>query len=158
MTCRHRPGDPECSSSPQGSARRASEAATSARQEVEGKFAKEIAFLKSQIAATPDSRQYEILEAEEVGGNLVLKVKYPNCERCSYEGVKVMVYLGCSVKAALRWKIIDPHFRDPVIKLDAKTAPGPDARFPGSQQGWQHALWYAQHVYDGDARKAKGSS
>ena len=66
---------------------------------------------------------------------MVLKVKYPSCKNCSYEGIKVMVFLDTTALDALRWKRIDPHFKD--------KAPSPAARFPASDEGWNDALAYA---------------
>ncbi len=124
MSCKHGPGlDPNCSSYP-------------AR----------VAFFRRQLATvdkpnTPDSRNFEIEAAQPVGPHMVLKVKYPNCEKCAYEGTKVLVFLNCSALDVVYWKEIDPHFRaEPVAP---KAAPSPDARFPASPEGWDDALRYA---------------
>jgi len=137
MTCRHRPGDPDCSSSPEG-ARRAAQYAIDSAQEMARRKLAEVE------ARTPDAARFEIDEVEEVGGHLVLKVKYPNCAKCAYEGVKVMVFLDATVKQVLRWRKIDPHFRDPKGLPTATEAPSPAARFPGSDEGWKDALAYAR--------------
>ncbi len=94
---------------------------------------------------TPDSYKYTIEDVEQIGEHLVLKVKYPNCNNCSYEGNKVIVFLNCSTKDALKWKKIDPHFRDPKLDLGkTKTeAPSPAARFPANPEGWCDAIAYA---------------
>lgn len=92
--------------------------------------------------ATPDAENFTIEDAVVVGENLVLKVKYPNCKRCTYEGNKVMVYLKTDPLKALKWKKIDPHFRGPG-RTD-KEAPSPAARFPASPEGWQDALAFAK--------------
>ena len=121
MTCRHASGDPNCYST---QARYAAEAA----------------------AATPDSEKFEIEDARRVGEHLVLKVRYPNCSKCSYEGMKVMVFLNVAETQALRWKKIDPHFRKlpngAVQKATEATSPA--ARFPASTEGWADALAYAE--------------
>jgi len=63
MTCRHNYGDPSCSS-----------------------YQSHVEQAKKLIAAdSPDSSKYEVLAAHRDGPHLVLKVKYPNCEKCSYE-------------------------------------------------------------------------
>jgi hypothetical protein len=122
MTCRHAAGDPNCSSSP---------AYKAARQQ-------------EYIAqTTPDADNYEILEAEKVGTHLVLKVRYPNCTRCAYEGSKVLVFLNTPIKNVLNWRRIDPHFRGPDHPT-ARQAPSPAARFPASDEGWKDALTYAR--------------
>jgi hypothetical protein len=102
---------------------------------------------------TPDKQKYEIEEVQQVGPHLVMKVKYPNCSSCAYEGNKVMVFLNCSPLDAMRWREIDPHFRAPVKSPGAPTshsiteakkkAPSPAARFPASAEGWTDAITYA---------------
>ena len=93
---------------------------------------------------TPNPAGYEIVEVERVGDHLVMKVLYPNCSKCAYEGQKVMVFLNVSEADALRWRRIDPHFRAPHQGLMPKEAPSPDARFPASIEGWEDALAYAK--------------
>ena len=111
---------------------RAAEAAT-ARREAE------------LAARTPDPDRYQVENAEEVGPHLVLRVKYPNCERCAYEGSKILVVLNASLAQAITWRRIDPHFRDPkAMKSLLHEAPSPAARFPGSTQGWSDAIVYAK--------------
>jgi hypothetical protein len=119
MTCRHAKGDPHCSS-------------TRAQYD--------------SSPTTPDKRNYEIEDVERVGAHLVMKVRYPNCALCSYEGRKVMVFLNVTEKDALQWREIDPHFAAPrksPLPLP-KTAPSPAARFPASPEGWTDALAYAR--------------
>jgi len=117
MTCRHAPGDRSCTN--------------------------QFPPPPEPPPPTPDASQYEILDAAQVDRHLVLKVKYPNCARCAYEGVKVLVFYGMTPLDALIWKRINPHFRDPQIKPMRGEAPSPFARFPGSDNGWEEALWYA---------------
>jgi hypothetical protein len=54
-----------------------------------------------------------------------------------------MVFLNVSELDALKWKEIDPHFRDEKHRL-ATAAPSPAARFPGSDEGWLDAYAYAR--------------
>jgi|SRR6478736_2394709 len=119
MTCRHSPGDPSCSSHPHY----------------------KDPYYGTQ--ATPDAANYTIEKAERVGTHLVMRVKYPNCYKCSYEGSKVMVFLNVGEMDALHWRRIDPHFRDPRSKVIKGEAPSPAARFPGSDAGWSDAVVYA---------------
>ena len=93
---------------------------------------------------TPDAEKYSIEEIERVGPHLVLKVKYPNCRACSFEGNKVIVYLNVGELQAMKWKKIDPHFKDPKGKTAATEAPSPAARFPASAEGWADAISYAR--------------
>lgn len=123
MTCRHSPGDPECSSSP------------AYRDRVQREYYE---------STTPDASKYEIVEVERIGAHLVMKVRYPNCTRCAFEGTKVMVFLNVTEVQVIRWRKIDPHFR-PVAKLpQVQDAPSPSARFPASKEGWDDALAYAR--------------
>ena len=115
MTCRHQPGDPTCSSN------------------------RPSYYSGSEI---PDANRYEIKKVERVGPHLVLQVLYPNCARCSYEGLKTLVFLHVQEFQALQWRRIDPHFRP--NKSAAHEAPSPAARFPASEEGWSDALAYAR--------------
>lgn len=120
MTCRHARGDRSCST--------------------------QFPEYQSQAPQSPDVERFEWIDAQQVGTNFVAKIKYPNCANCAYEGTKVMVYVGVTPMDALRWKRIDPHFRDPkkIIKLQPTAAPSPVARFPASPEGWAAALKLAE--------------
>ncbi len=130
MTCRHGPYDPNCGS-------------------YNGNLETLKADYQKQIVSsiTPDAERFSVEDVEEIGTFLVMKVRYPNCSSCSYEGVKVMVFSNANLKSAIKWKKIDPHFRDPDKNFDSKhgyaAAPGPIARFPASDQGWKDAIEYA---------------
>ena len=143
MTCRHAEDDPACSSYKGRVAdARKFVAAHEART---GKKPK-----PRRVDATPDAERFEILQSEVVASHLVLKVQYPNCAKCSYEGVKVMVILDVSPSDALKWKRIDPHFRDK-RPASVREAPSPVVRFHGSDAGWEEAVAYAKwksHVDD----------
>lgn len=123
MTCRHSANDPDCSANGGGFY----------SKPVESKA----------VPATPDKKNYEVMEAGRVGPHLVLRVKYPNCFACAYEGHKVMVFLHVTEVEALKWREIDPHFRDPKAKRQAHQAPPPAARFPANEDGWSDAIDYA---------------
>lgn len=133
MSCRHRKYDPACSS-------------------YEGQMKALKREYEEQILAklstdTPDAERFQVIDAEQVGRHLVMKVQYPNCASCSYEGQKVMVFLDTTSLMALRWKRIDPHFRDDGYKdngRDFSQAPSPAARFPASTQGWEDARGWAK--------------
>lgn len=120
MSCRHEAGDPNCSK-------------THPRQ-----YEPEV-----RLPPTPDPLNYIVEDTERVGSNLVMKVRYPNCALCSFEGLKVMVFLAVTEKQALRWRHINPHFRSDK-NLPITEAPSPAARFPGSPAGWKDALEYAE--------------
>jgi hypothetical protein len=94
--------------------------------------------MESQQA--PDNSRFEVEDSCAHGRYLVLKVKYESCEKCAFEGSKILVYRDCSLQQAIRWKVIDPHFRpDPRSEKqrDPRQAPSPIARFPADQ--WEHA-------------------
>ena len=84
------------------------------------------------VPETPKASDYEIVEVRRVAAHLVVKVLYPNCRKCSYEGNKVIVFLNVTEPDVLRWREIDPHFRDPSKHTGTRTAPPPAARFPAS--------------------------
>ncbi len=112
------------------------------------------------LPTTPDSENYDIVRVEEIRTNgchqptpgaplvgadryhLVLEASYLNCATCAFEGRKVMVFLDVRTVDALRWRRIDPHFRQGGPELRA--APPPAARFPATDEGWQDALDYAR--------------
>ena len=122
MTCRHGKDDPSCSSHRDYRAPPP---------------------YKPPVPPTPDAENYEIVDSYRQGAHLILKVRYPNCMQCAYEGTKILVYLNVSESSALRWKKIDPHFRDPKKPNRRPTeSPGPSARFPASEEGWEDAKRY----------------
>jgi len=128
MICRHTKGDVSCSSHP----------------EYRDPSYYEPKFSSARAAEnSPDKTKFEIEEVEEVGPHLVMKVKYPNCSKCSYEGLKIMVFLHIPLKAVFKWKEIDPHFRDEKAMANSNKAPSPAARFPASKDGWDDAMKYA---------------
>lgn len=98
----------------------------------------------SSTPATPDSANFEIVEFARCGDHVVLKVKYPNCALCSYEGHKVLVILNVKEADLIRWRKIDPHFTVPTRSRSRDEAPSPCARFPASPEGWDDALAYAR--------------
>lgn len=147
MTCRHSAGDPNCGSSPEG-ARRVAEYSmqserASTKKQVE-QLQVENSILRAQIAAaSPDAARFEIDEIEAVGPHVVVKVLFPNCAQCAYEGKKVLVYLGVTLKDVIKWRRLVPHFRAETKPRAASEAPSPAARFPASAEGWTDALAWA---------------
>jgi hypothetical protein len=91
---------------------------------------------------SPNPDEFKIVDYEQIGDHLVLKVRYPSCARCSYDQCKVMVFLNVTLKQSLAWTRIDPHFREG--KAPDLESPSPAARFPGSSDGWGDAIAYAQ--------------
>lgn len=145
MTCRHGRGDPECSSHPDNVARQRVEALNQEHNRSKAALVTEIERLKDMVPPTPDSDNYSIEDVVQVGPHLVMKVRYPNCKKCSFEGDKVMVFVSVSTLDALKWKKIDPHFRDSRA-VSHRESPSPAARFPASETGWRDALAYAAFI------------
>lgn len=148
MTCRHAPGDPNCSSHPDR--RREAEAAYAQQREEDKKKKLERQKIIDSLPPTPDSENYEVEDYARVGPHIVLKVAYPNCAKCAYEGKKIMVFLNVSEKEVITWKKIDPHFRgEPSKPVAKRESPSPAARFPASNDGWMDAVAYAKSKVPG---------
>jgi len=148
MTCRHSPGDPACSSSPEGQRREAAQRHAESQRNKD----RTIEDLKEQIKEMTreiaqgrlDAEKAEVIDMHRVGPHVVLKVSYPTCKKCSYEGFKVMVYLNVTEVQMVRWRVFDPHFQDPETATQSPTeAPSPAARFPASAEGWRDAIDFA---------------
>ena len=144
MICRHSKGDPNC-----GSSGGSSRVEYVYRDVPCNKPHKEA----GDMVLTPDSKNYDIEAVEKIGSHLVLKVSYPNCKKCAYEGNKVMVFLNTTELDVLRWNELDPHLRPQkeegtqYVKgalKDPKKAPSPAARFPASDEGWKDAIEYTR--------------
>lgn len=102
--------------------------------------------VKELADRTPNPDKFEVDDFLQVGAHLVLKVHYPGCANCSFDSRKIMVFLNREAKDVLRWKRIDPHFREVKAKEAVeREAPGPAARFPGSTQGWNDAIAFAEY-------------
>lgn len=136
MTCR-------CAS-PAIHAQRAAEEERYSARAIETSKDKEIALLKAEIAATTaDPTKYTILEAyDRANGYLVVKVQFPSCTKCAFEGTKILVYRNVLPIDAMKWKKLDPHFHG--RKVDIHSAPSPISRFPGTPEGWSDALAYVE--------------
>lgn len=118
MTCRHSPGDPSCSS---------------------------YSRYEPDEPKTPDASNYSIEKMQRVNDrHVVLQVKYPNCAKCAFEGLKTLVYLDITEMDMLKWKKIDPHFRAPASPGVKTVAPSPVARFPGTYDGFKDAIMYLE--------------
>ncbi len=139
MTCRCRTPDEHAQravDNATAAARRERQAAETRIRELQGR--------------TPNPDEFSVEEVEQVGPHLVLKARYPGCVRCDFDRCKVMVYLDVDLKAVIRWRRIDPHFRLPPGIFErggatlAREAPSPAARFPASVEGWADALEYAR--------------
>ena len=136
--CRHDKGDPHC-----GATHREREYTITPSREKE--LARELERLRKDLEAmTPRNDQYQILDVCRVGAHIVYRIKYESCTKCTFEGEKILVWLNVSESVAVRWRVIDPHFRPKGEASPASIAPGPDARFPATDEGWNDALAYAK--------------
>lgn len=142
MTCRCR--------TPQEHAQRAVEQAQYSAQATAERLRKQAAehevqanrLVQELAERSPNPDDFKIVDYEQVDRHLVLKVQYPSCKRCEFDQCKVMVFLDRTLKSALRWKRIDPHFYE---KKGAGEVPSPVARFPASAEGWSDAIAYARN-------------
>ncbi len=55
----------------------------------------------SDPVCTLDPNVYTIEGVQRIGSNLVLKVRYPGCDGCAAEGVKILVFLNVTETEAL---------------------------------------------------------
>lgn len=152
MICRHSSGDPACGSTAGGwrAAENAREHERNARESEQRKTKaanERVAELERRLAAlSPDPTAYDLEDIRVVGSCVVVKVSFPNCSSCSYEGRKVLVYENTDALAVARWRKLDPHFRESGKNKDPKTAPPPAARFPASPEGWERAVEWAKTI------------
>lgn len=80
----------------------------------------------------PDPNNYKIVDHKKVGDFLIIQINYPNCT--NFEGNKILVYKGVSLKNLLMQKLIDPHFSS-----NSKYY-SPIARFVPNVEGWSMAV------------------
>jgi hypothetical protein len=124
---------------------RAQSSIETAKKDADKRVAEAEQRYREAVARNVNPDDYKIEKVERVGPHLVLQVRYPSCAKCEFEGLKTMVFLNVSEADALRWRRIDPHFRD-MLKtaiLDVTVAPSPAARYPGNENGWIDAVNYA---------------
>lgn len=119
MTCRHGPYDPACSSY------------ESSREQLKKNF-------EEQFSNEKDASNFVIEAYEEKAPYLLLRLTYPSCSNCSYEGTKLMVFKDVTLLQVMQWRKIDPHFRD--TPPAEREAPSPVARFPATPDGKIAAL------------------
>lgn len=80
----------------------------------------------------PDPRNFEILRSKRIRNYAVIFIKYPNCT--NFEGKKILVFKGVSIKFLKSQKLIDPHFTDRPDELPLV------ARFRPTERGWYDAI------------------
>ena len=56
----------------------------------------------------PNPKNFSIRRSEQIGPFLIVLVHYPECK--NYEGLKILLYEGCTVEHLIKQGSIDPHF------------------------------------------------
>lgn len=79
----------------------------------------------------PNKFNYTILNHEQLGEHLIVRIKYHTCT--NYEGVKVLLYQCCTLNDLIEQKELDPHFSEDKMKHY------PLARFEPTPLGWKLA-------------------
>lgn len=85
-------------------------------------------------APNPNPGRFKVLGTEQVGRNVVAKIKYLDCT--NFEGVKICVYRGVSCSQIREARILDPHF--------AERGLAPFARFEPTREGEEAARNFAR--------------
>lgn len=92
---------------------------------------RELTELKEKINESnnknPNPFNFKITDFIEYNGFLVVYINYPNCT--NYEGDKILLYRGISIKDLLNQGSVDPHFSN------NKDFYSPVARFEPSEEG-----------------------
>jgi len=84
------------------------------------------------LVPVPDPGNYKIVRSKAMYGNLLVKIKYPDCT--NYEGNKILLYRNTTLKQLKAQKYIDPHF------MNSKRIKSPVARFEPTKAGWTMGL------------------
>jgi hypothetical protein len=159
MVCRHKPGDPNCSKSPEGRLREQAYL-QELRNSDARQYEKTVKYYQERIAelekklkeweglAGNNYGDYAILDDHWENGHLILVIQYPSCQNCSFESKKILVFKVENPKDVMYWRKIDPHFRETPPK-NKNEAPSPLARFPASDHGWAHAIAFVRSLQEG---------
>jgi len=76
----------------------------------------------------PDPCNYVLEKSEQIGSFLIVEITYSDCT--NYEGKKILMYDGITIRDLRRQKSIDPHFSS------NKRFHSPIARFEPTEFGW----------------------
>lgn len=85
----------------------------------------------SQQLGNPNPSSYEVVQSVAINGHLLVQIKYPDCT--NYEGNKILLYRGLTLKQLLDQKLVDPHFSN------SEKYKSPIARFEPTLYGWNLA-------------------
>ena len=140
MTCRHRAGDPNCSTkNPEAMAAQARKdyarwvggpAGQVTTRVVEKVVEKVI------VPPPPDNSKYEVIRHREVHGYLAVQVRYESCDNCAFDNNKLMIFEDVNTEDLVNWRVIDPHFRED-DRGDLRHAPAPILRMPATEKSWE---------------------
>lgn len=90
------------------------------------------------VSGNPNPSNYEVLRSHQIGKNLVVELKYPDCT--NYEGRKIMLYKNLTISKLLGQKLVDPHF------AKGGKFRSPIARFEPTEDGWKLACAIATMI------------
>ena len=86
------------------------------------------------FAPNPNPAKFQIFETKQVGANVVVKIRYPDCT--NYEGVKICLFVNTTEADLKRRERLGPHFCEDSLS--------PFARFKPTVSGWEAALKMAE--------------
>lgn len=86
------------------------------------------------VMANPDPTRFTIKQVEEHGEFLIVHANYPNCT--NYEGDKLLLFKGITLRQLGDSEQLDPHFRPEKLS--------PVARFRPDNEGWTFARTLAK--------------
>lgn len=86
--------------------------------------------------ANPDPMNFEIKLANQVNGNVVLLINYPNCT--NFKGDKILIFTNTTIDDIEKRIKIDPHFFE--------SPESPFARFKPTKHGWVTAMKFAENI------------
>lgn len=93
-------------------------------------------FTKDTLTApNPNPFNYYIRSIEQVKGNVVAQIVYPDCT--TYEGMKIILFKNADVGKLKNLSAIDPHFLEDCEEYKVF------ARFEPTQEGYNAAITLA---------------
>lgn len=86
----------------------------------------------------PDPANFKIIKCRKIRRFVIIWVNYPDSK--NYEGNKILLFEGISLKRIREIKLLDPHF------CDSKEHLSPVARFVPTIKGWDYAVTFSKNV------------
>ncbi len=83
----------------------------------------------------PDPARFTLGQLQAIGRFTIVRVQYPDCH--NFEGEKILVFEGVSVKEVKELRTLDPHFCN-------GAHPSPVARFVPTKNGGSIPLLFAR--------------